>query len=264
LATLGTLVLVELTRPVREDREKELVPELAHVQQWRSGKERLVPFDLAIGWTGHSERSTLPSLLASMGVAKSDRDPLGRWSATGSDEYVRTYKVLVRSLAMRVRSMVTEGKTFVMADEEEAVDDVLRYVEAKGNEISPELRAAAAKFVEVARVFYAEIAQVSVVVPQHLPEVCKADLAVVEEAEEVAPFIIACTKRGASRCLHKGNGCWRARGLAFLTYELCHSSPVPAPLYNTHCRDCWPKEGPSQSGVVGCSSESSADSSSES
>jgi hypothetical protein len=33
-----------------------------------------------------------------MGVPKSERDPLGRWSPSGSDDYVRTYRALVNEL----------------------------------------------------------------------------------------------------------------------------------------------------------------------
>jgi hypothetical protein len=264
LATLGTLVIAELTTPVRvENLEGEVKgpKDTGGDLQWTSGKTRLVPFSLAIGWTGHSERTTLPSLLAAMGVAKADRDPLGRWSPSGSDEYVRTYKVLVKSLALRIRVMIKEGKAFDVADEEEAVDDVLNFMIAKGNEVSEETRTEAAEFLKVAKAFYSELAQAAPGVMPQLPVTSNADKLPLEETDEVAPYIIACSKRGASRCLHKGGGCWRARGYAFLSYELFYDSPVPAPLYNTHCRDCWPKDGPSQAGVAGHSSESSAESS---
>jgi hypothetical protein len=272
LATLGTLVIAELTTPVRVENIEGGVKEPKNAGgdlQWASGKARLIPLSLAVGWTGHSERTTLPSLLAAMGVAKADRDPLGRWSPSGSDEYVRTYKVLVKSLALRIRGMITEGRAFDVADEEDAVDEVLNFLIAKGKEVSDTTRMEAAEFLKVAKAFYSELAQAApVVVPPVLGKfdarlllVGKSDAPPVEETEEVAPFIIACSKRGASRCLHKGGGCWRARGYAFLSYELFYDSPVPAPLFNTHCRDCWPKDGPSQASAAVCSSESSAESS---
>jgi len=46
-------------------------------------------------WTEHSERATLPSGLAALGIPKSDRDLLGRWTPEGSDQYVRTYNAVV-------------------------------------------------------------------------------------------------------------------------------------------------------------------------
>ncbi len=47
---------------------------------WCEGSVPLIPPPLLNGSTGHSERCTLPTLLAEMGVPKQDRDPLGRWS----------------------------------------------------------------------------------------------------------------------------------------------------------------------------------------
>ena len=53
---------------------------------------------LVSSWTGHSESSFIISALAAKGVPKTDRDAAGRWSPKGSDEYVRTYGLLVNGL----------------------------------------------------------------------------------------------------------------------------------------------------------------------
>ena len=55
----------------------------------------LLPEQWGRFWAEHSERSTLSSGLASLGVVKSDRDLLGRWSPEGSDQYIRTYNSVV-------------------------------------------------------------------------------------------------------------------------------------------------------------------------
>ena len=47
----------------------------------------------AAGWTGHSERATVASVLAAAGYSQEDRAYLGRWAAGSSEEYVRTYIV---------------------------------------------------------------------------------------------------------------------------------------------------------------------------
>ena len=49
-------------------------------------------------WTEHSERATVPSALAALGVPKTERDYLGRWSAQGADTYARTYQSMVTRL----------------------------------------------------------------------------------------------------------------------------------------------------------------------
>ena len=61
-------------------------------------EERFIEDCLAGALTGHSERGTFQSLLAGLGVAKAERQYLGRWSASGADEYVRTYKLMARRL----------------------------------------------------------------------------------------------------------------------------------------------------------------------
>lgn len=53
------------------------------------GASFLLPEGWGRFWTEHSERSTLSSALASLGIVKSDRDLLGRWSPEGSDQYTQ-------------------------------------------------------------------------------------------------------------------------------------------------------------------------------
>ena len=52
----------------------------------------------AAGWTGHSERATVTSVLAVAGYSQEDRAYLGRWAAGSSEEYVRTYRAVIRRL----------------------------------------------------------------------------------------------------------------------------------------------------------------------
>ena len=63
VATLGKVILASLTVPVTD-------PEQPGIGRWRMGDQPLIPAPLLGGWTGHSERSTLPSILAAMGVPK--------------------------------------------------------------------------------------------------------------------------------------------------------------------------------------------------
>ena len=45
-------------------------------------------------------------------------------------------------------------------------------------------------------------------------------------------------------CLHKKEGCWRARALAFSSYEHISADPPPAASYSTVCKHCWPSGDP--------------------
>ena len=63
-----------------------------------AGDASLLAAVLVPVWSGHSERATLASGLAALGVPRGERDPLGRWCAEGSDTYIRSYRALVKRL----------------------------------------------------------------------------------------------------------------------------------------------------------------------
>ena len=83
-------------------------------------------------WTGHSERATLASALATVGVGKEERDYLGRWAPQASDGYVRTYRALVRKLVWKFTEEVKTGHAFKSFEEEDTYLGVLSAMMAKG------------------------------------------------------------------------------------------------------------------------------------
>ena len=87
---------------------------------WSLSGESLLPGALAGGWTNHSERSTLTSALAAIGVGKDHRNLIGRWSPEGSDDYVRTYRAAVRELIGRFINTILAGRSYEAFDEEDA------------------------------------------------------------------------------------------------------------------------------------------------
>lgn len=63
-----------------------------------SDGSRLIPDGWERFWTEHSERTTMSSGLAALGVLKDERHMLGRWKPKGSDQYVRTYNMAVSKM----------------------------------------------------------------------------------------------------------------------------------------------------------------------
>ena len=260
LATLGRLVLEQLMMPVScADAE-------GHIG-WNEGPVRLVPCPLVGGWTGHSERCTLPSIYAAMGVPKSERDPLGRWSPSGSDDYVRTYRALVSSLAQKFRAMLAGGDVVACTDEEEAFDEARLYASRLGN-IEPQiLQESADRMLKASKVFYALWSMDPKVLGRPEPVVLAP---VVEDKEgmESARFIIVMSKKGAMLRLHRSDGCSQAQALSFASYEFCDLDPVPQNLYSHYCHTCWPRVPPPGeprgSSSSGSSSHDSAESGSDS
>ena len=83
----------------------------------------------AAGWTGHSERATVTSVLAAAGYSQEDRAYFGRWATGSSAEYVRTYRAVIRRLtAGFIHVSTTPGacETFDEAEVYEALKDRLR------------------------------------------------------------------------------------------------------------------------------------------
>ena len=83
---------------------------------------------------------------------------------------------------------------------------------------------------------------------ESIPEVEKAAL---DEASKIAeadydedPYIIVMSGHGKFLRLHRNNGCWRAQGKNFQSYETYPDDPVPSQLYTSYCHNCWPREGP--------------------
>ena len=114
MAALNTVVLSFLKVP-------EVVASVDGEKAFRGGAARLVPSGLELAWTGHSERATLPSALAALGVPKGERDPLGRWPPSGSDDYVRSYKALVKKVGKVFVKAVRSPNAYHDLDEEDAL-----------------------------------------------------------------------------------------------------------------------------------------------
>ena len=51
-------------------------------------------------------------------------------------------------------------------------------------------------------------------------------------------FIVSITGRTRRRCLHAAGGCYRARALTFVQYEV-YSGRVDPSSYTAVCRTCW-------------------------
>ena len=75
----------------------------------------LIPSGWEGFWSEHSERATMPSGLAALGVEKSDL--LGRWCPEGSDVYVRTYNTIVRKMQKKIVAVLRGEAAYEELDE---------------------------------------------------------------------------------------------------------------------------------------------------
>ena len=245
MATMGdlgaacTAVLAGLRVPVKDQGGEG---------EWAMGLRALLPDPLPGGWTGHSERPTLTSALAAVGVPKSSRDLLGRWSPSGSDDYVRTYRAMVKELTLRYTGTVSAGRSYEAYDEEEAYEAVYDRL-AKRDFDEKELRIAIDQLkVTAANVARSCCAAESLASPTELASIPEPSLEEEPEAKddggdgEVRYLIVYTHNRKVAR-LHRAGGCWRARRRDFQDFDLIEVEPAPRDMYNTYCTSCWPGHG---------------------
>ena len=221
-----------------------------------AGGDKLVDTGLESAWTGHSERSSLPSLAAALGIPKCERDYLGRWSPSGSDEYVRTYRAVVRKTMTVLTDAVRGGMAYNLLDEAEAYETAVAALVRKG------LDPVAAKILETSAKEKAKVILDALKVHALAasgtkarfiePSTARTEEEINEEKmegkeEDEAKYIISVGRRRHGPtvdCLHRKGGCWRARSLAFSSYELVSLDPPPSASYGTVCKQCWPLGDP--------------------
>ena len=192
----------------------------------------------------------MPSIFASMGVPKSERDPLGRWSPSGSDDYVRTYRALINNLAHKFRAMLSCGNVLCATDEQEAIDEVKVYAARLGNLDANVLQESAYRMVTAAKLFYGIWSMDPSVTLVQGPAVPLEPSVVQEKAqEETSKHIIVLSKKGTMLRLHRAGGCWKAQTLTFASYEFCDLDPVPRNLYSHYYHTCWPRAAPQMAGA---------------
>jgi hypothetical protein len=237
MAVVNYLVLRVLKVP------NAAVPE-GGATEWTSMAPLLSP-DLARAWSGHSERSTIPSALAALGVPKAERDPLGRWHPEGSDDYVRSYRALVRRLVGKYAEAATSKNAFNDLDEDDAIADIGKSLKLKGLE-GEQIEEELAELVSMSKAAFRN-QEVKVLVDLATKDLESAILPInlgteLEEgpiAEGEGKYIIALTSRGKFARLHSVGGCWRAKGQSFVDFEILAELPEPS-FYNAKCRLCYP------------------------
>ena len=212
---------------------------------WTHGRQELIGKELLPAWTGHSERATLASGLAALGVPKSDRDQIGRWSAEGSDTYVRSYRAVVKRLLVTFARAAGNVNGFVDLDEEDAILDLQKVFEKRisdkisGMECVDEL-------IRLSKDFFKTQTSEVVDLMDHAAEGRAAEefkehaAAEVEDSEDEFAYIISVSKRGKKATLHKKEGCWRSKRFAFGSYETVEGQELPSDsLYDFKCKNCW-------------------------
>ena len=260
---LMRVLLSELCRPVVDG-----------AGSWSQGVESLLDPGAIGFWTVHSDRAVMPTWGACLGLSPSQLAAFGRWSATGSAEYVRSSGQLVMSAQASVSGALRSGRRGPdTVGETELLKQLCEHMAARGATPASSAEAAARL------VFFSPgssggsgpgSSSSAAVLPEGAgPDVLVTSPVVDPEAQspseegpdsasvqaeglELTPaaesfvYLISITARATRRCLHLADGCWRARGHNFADYELLAELPE-ATRYTSVCRDCWRTSGTAQS-----------------
>ena len=212
--------------------------------------EELITDDLASFWTEHSERATLPTGLAMVGVVKTDRDMVGRWKPDASDSYIRSYNGLVAKLQNKFAVACRQEDRSKLLDEIDVVESALAWLKARKNEIfADERQGIVSKLEEVLKEFsrpeeaWVEQEEFDDDTPLSELMPMKTDKETINPgvAHRQVGYVVVHNNARCKR-LHKiDGGCWMARSKIFKTAEEYVEMPDDAKF--THvCKVCWPKQ----------------------
>jgi hypothetical protein len=194
-------------------------------------------------WTEHSDRCTLPTWAKTLGVSKEDRDRLGRWRPSESDEYVRASKTIV----LRVQSMVAEtirkSPGVDRIGEHETLETLGRWLADQGL-TQEEVKS------QVDKLQFWGSYSGSIPVPPVADQVAGDGFKSDSEDEAVArvgdgQLVVSLEKGTRPQTLHCVGKCWRIPGIHYARYiildkgELSNPNPRFMAPYDRICRDCY-------------------------
>ena len=232
---------------------------------------RMIPEGWERFWSEHSERTTLPSALAALGVHKDERDLIGRWLPEGSNQYVRTYNAAVSRLQRRVAGVIRSGAAYEKFDEGSVLEELKDWmvshwdmerdiaekaVEAwkKGVRVFSRIKAgeeeASDAPTEINTPKSSDEGSHDSAVKAHMEEKKILERMGQEKEKKVRKFknldeeraggYVVVYQRVGRGTLHRlGEGaCWMAKKRSFVKSEVYQTCPEPE-QNSTRCRLCW-------------------------
>ena len=183
----------------------------------------ILPEDLSSFWTEHSERATLPTALAMLGVENKKRDLVGRWKPEASDTYIRSYNGLVAQLQGKCGKAFRKPNRFRILDEidiAESAEAWLRYrkteiAEQERQDILQSLMAAMDSFAIQAEPLTQQVHGDDMEQPETLEEIPDPEGSEEPKTKRQNGFIVVTTARNCKRLHKAAGGCWMAREKIF-------------------------------------------------
>ncbi len=216
-------------------------------------------------YTEHSPRCFLPSAGLAVGFTDEQVKPLGGWSANSSRQYVRTVRVMMHQVQLRVAARVREARARgedVLGDREEAAR-LTSYLRERGvgyEEALAHVNSMMSGFCN--SVEAAEQRDP----PQELELVAESDREYVETVEldeardgervpkEAEGYCISITSKTRKRRLHYVGKCYKVPGVDYAEYEWWGAELPAEHRYHAICQQCWKKATPASAKASGSAS----------
>ena len=216
---------------------------------------RLIPSGWERFWSEHSERATLPSGLAALGVEKANRDLLGRWCPEGSDVYVRTYNTIVRKMQRKLVAVLRGETAYEELDEGAILEELKVWLHEKWTVPEDQAGKAEEAWKEKLGVkgrprpvlqvsdddttIYDGSQSEKEAESLHQGEQKKRRLNETLDEEREGNYVIVYRRAGRGTLHRLGEkGCWMAKKRVFVRSEIYKELPEPEE-YTLRCKLCW-------------------------
>ena len=215
----------------------------------------LIPSGWERFWSEHSERATLPSGLAALGVEKSSRDLLGRWCPEGSDVYVRTYNTIVKKMQQKIVAVLRGEAAYEVLDEGSIMEELKTWLHEKWTVPEDQAEKVVEAWKDKLGVRGRPPATVQVsdedttIYDGSQSEKEMGDLGEKDpkkrrttetlEEEREGNYVVVYRRAGRGT-LHRlgAKGCWMAKKRLFVRSEVHEELPEPEE-YTLRCKLCW-------------------------
>ncbi|MCR9103624.1 MAG: hypothetical protein NXI25_27025, partial [bacterium] len=226
-------------------------------------------------WSEHSERATLRSWAASLGVDDYVAKQLGRWQPSTDEAYVRS----IRGNVEKAQKMMAEEIRNNLGgpdklDEESIMDKVVEKLagqEVDANDVEDQkLRLTSFQGGIFASILGKDSWQASEKDPLEIVEVEDGDEASKNEETASEPdrtpegyksrYFVSLVGRSQRRTLHRGGECHRVPGVHYKRFEDLGEDLPPEGMYHRVCKECFPRgvEAGDESGATEDSEVSSS------
>ena len=221
-------------------------------RSWSQGAEVLVDKRIAHFWTEHSPRNFLPSVLIQLEVGKEKRDMLGRWSPSGSDDYIRTYRSTVLGLQKQATDHIKQADDRLdesdvldrlgrfgrdrLGLEQDQVEGLVKQLRGRMESFWKQLKASSSDHIPSPAVSLLTLPHTSAQICTTLPTV---EQVVRPLGAAKARFVLVFGRNRKFVRLHKasGNCPWPFITLA----DSMEVDKVEPHMYSARCKICWPE-----------------------